>query len=232
MGRLPFVSDEDLMAAVEELVGAIRRGRAKAESDPYRNGIDPFSALMDAAFQNITPHEWIEQEKSRQAQKSLQNAIGAFHQSMLGAIPGWRDTGRGGSFDVENPSRGILAEIKNKYNTMNSTNLKGVYDTLASHLDGEKVGYTAYLVQIIPKAPEPYNAVFAPHATTKPRDDIRRTDGRSFYALATGDTHALRKIYEAMPASLAEILPIEARTLTSTPEFAEFFEQIYGEFLR
>lgn len=190
----PFIFDRDLLEAVARLVKAVEDGRAKADGDPYRNGIDPFSSLVDAACQNISPHEWLEQEKARQAQKSLQNAIGAFHQHILGSMPGLRDAGYAGSFDVENAPRGILAEIKNKHNTMNATSARGVYSTLAEHLDGDKLGFTAYLVQIIPKSPTPYDEVFAPHRSTEPREYIRRIDGKSFYALASGDPDALRKI--------------------------------------
>lgn len=225
---LSFISDGEFLEAAKKLVNAIGGGRAKAEDDPYRNGIDPFSSLVDAAFQNISPHDWLEQEKVRQAQKSLQNAIGAFHQNVLGSMPGWRDAGYAGSFDVESASKRILAEVKNKYNTMNSTTAKGVCDSLAKHLDNGKSGFTAYLVQIIPKTSTPYDEEFAPHRSAPPREDIRRIDGKSFYALATGDSDALRKVYEAMPEMLAKILPVEPRTLSSYPGFDEFYGQVYG----
>lgn len=224
---LSFISDGEFLEAAKKLVNAIGGGRAKAEDDPYRNGIDPFSSLVDAAFQNISPHDWLEQEKVRQAQKSLQNAIGAFHQNVLGSMPGWRDAGYAGSFDVESASKRILAEVKNKYNTMNSTTAKGVCDSLAKHLDNGKSGFTAYLVQTMPKTPETCDAKFAP-GTAKPRKDIQCIDGRSFYALATGDSDALRKVYEAMPEMLAKILPVEPRTLSSYPGFDEFHGQVYG----
>ncbi|MDQ3506950.1 MAG: Eco47II family restriction endonuclease [Actinomycetota bacterium] len=226
--NLPFISDSDFLEAVRRLVKAVEDGRVKADSDPYRNGIDPFSSLVDAAHQNISPREWLEQEKARQAQKSLQNAIGAFHQNILGSMPGWRDAGYAGSFDVENSSRGIIAEVKNKHNTMNATGARGVYATLAEHLDGDKSGFMAYLVQIIPKTPTPYDEMFASHRSTPLREDIRRIDGKSFYALASGDPDAVQKIYEAMPEMLSKILPVKPHTLSSSPEFIEFYEQVYG----
>ena len=203
----------------------------RVEKDPYRNVVDPFSALVDAARQKITTEEWMAQEKSRQVQKALQNALGDFHQDVLGAMPGWKNAGKGGSYDVSNVEKRVIAEIKNKYNTMNARSALSVYDNLQRHLDYSGDSVTkAYLVEVIPKHPQPYEQPFTPseRGTPRPtRQDIVKIDGKSFYALASGDPDALRKLYDALPTTLGKILGVSPTELMDTPTFDELFNRVY-----
>lgn len=228
---LPFISDEDLKAHTKALLDAATRAEARVSKNPYENVIDPFSALVDAARQRVSVEDWMEQEKSRQIQKSLQNALGQFHQSVIGSMPGWEDMGKGGSFDVRNKDKKIIGEVKNKHNTMNSTSAVGAYDKLQKHLDyGGEPGYTAYLVGIIPKTPKPYISEFAPSEKGQQRPhrkDILRIDGKSFYEVATGDRESLSRLYNALPLVLSDLLKIDPRELTDSPTFRELFDRAY-----
>lgn len=228
---LPFISDEDLHKATKTLVDAALSAKKKFEKDPYRNVIDPFSVLFDSASQKISTEDWMTQERARQVQKALQNALGDFHQTVLGAMPGWEDAGKGGSYDVKNQEKKVIAEIKNKYNTMNARSALSVYDNLQKHLDYGADGVTkAYLVEVVPKSPKPYEAPFRPaeRGTPRPlRTDIVKVDGKSFYALASGVPDALRQLYDALPVVLGEILNIPPAELTDSPTFDELFARVY-----
>lgn len=232
MSRLPYISDDELYKATKTLVDAALSAKNKFEKNPYRNVIDPFSALFDSASQQINTEEWMLQERARQIQKALQNALGDFHQTILGAMPGWIDAGKGGSYDVKSVDLKIIAEVKNKYNTMNARSALSVYDNLQRHLDyGEDGMEKAYLVEVIPKTSKPYEAPFTPseRGTPRPsRKDIVKIDGKSFYALASGDTEALHKLYNALPFVLADILNISASDLTDSPTFDEMFKRVYN----
>ena len=118
MSLLPFINDDSLYQATRTLVNAALSAQNRVEKNPYRNVIDPFSAQVDAARQGVSTDEWMEQEKSRQIQKAFSNALGDFHQDILGYMPGWDNAGRGGSYDVKNESLKVIAEVKNKHNTM------------------------------------------------------------------------------------------------------------------
>lgn len=231
MPILSFISDENLRHATQRLVDAALSSQRKVEKNPYRNVIDPFSALVDAARQGISTEEWLTQEKSRQIQKALQNALGAFHQTVLGAMPGWEDAGAGGSYDVRNKELKVIAEIKNKHNTMNARSALSVYDSLSRHLDYSEDNITkAYLVEIIPKQAKAYEVPFAPseRGTSRPtRKDIMRIDGASFYNIAAGEDDALRKLYEALPVVLGDILGVSASELTKSTTFTELFDRVY-----
>ena len=101
-----------------------------------------------------------------------------FHQNIIGEMPGWENLKVGKSIDLRNREKKIIAEIKNKYNTMNSSSALAIYDKLQRHLDYDESykGFTAYCVVIIPKSPRSLNITFHPseRGTNRPeRENIR-----------------------------------------------------------
>lgn len=230
MSYLPYISDEKLLHFTKILVDAALEAEVNVEKNPYKNVIDPFSALVDAARQGISLEVWMEQEKSRQIQKSFQNAVGDFHQHILGAMPDWQDAGEGGSYDVISEENKIIAEVKNKYNTMNSGLQLQVYDKMANWLDYGKSGYTAYVVDVVPKSPKPYTKPYTPSerkVKRQTRENLLRIDGHSFYALASGYDNGLDLLYEALPAVLEKILDINDSVLINNDEFLTLFNKAY-----
>ena len=102
MPYLKFISDKDLIAAVDRVVRIIETAEHNSVINLHKNVIDPFSALFDGVTHSIVYKQWLEQEKARQLQKTMQNAIGDFHQQILGSIPGWTNLGVGGGLDIVN----------------------------------------------------------------------------------------------------------------------------------
>lgn len=229
MALLTYISDDDLFTAVEKLLNAGTKAKVKVAKNPYKNVVDPFSALIDAANQGIGFDEWMAKEKDRQVQKAFQNAIGDFHQEIIGFVPGWSNPGKGGSYDVINEGRRILAEIKNKHNTMNSTSAAGTYDKLAGWIDYGKADWTAYTVGIVPKSPNPTDMPFTPSVRKvrkAMRENLRIIDGRSFYALATGRAGAIDELYAVLPGVIAEVLDTSVDS-SVYHEFNVLFEKAY-----
>lgn len=207
MAYFNFINDKDLIAAVSHVLDVAERATQKAETELEKNVLDPFAALFSVTYNDITLDAWNELEKERQAQKSIQNAIGEFHQRLLGSFHGWKNPGRGGSVDLVNEEKQIIAEIKNKFNTMNSSAAAETYNKLSNHLKYDRKGYTAYLVQVIPQNARDYDTSWSPNQMTMTlRDDIRKIDGESFYDLASGEKDALHKIYEKLPEIIAKEL--------------------------
>lgn len=230
MAILSFISDEDLISHTTKLVEAAKRAEKTVDANPYKNVIDPFSALIDAARQDVSLETWMNQEKARQIQKSFQNAIGEFHQQVLGSINGWSNAGAGGSYDVINDEMKIIAEVKNKYNTMNSSSALNAYDKMAHWLDYGKGGYEAFIVEIVPEKPRPYSVPFTPSerkVKRQTRENLRRIDGRSFYARATGIPNAIDLLYAALPDVLNTLLGTSESKLTNNDAFEELFTRVY-----
>lgn len=223
---LPFISNEDLIRITTPLVKSVERTAEDEERILFQNTIDPFSALFDAANQNISLAEWLKQEKSRQVQKTLQNKIGIFHQEILGAMPGWVSLPIGGIIDVKNEEKRIVAEIKNKHNTTNSSSAEALYNHLENVLADTYQNYIAYHVQIIPSLRKSYDKPYIPGKKTL-NERIRLIDGKSFYALASGYPDALKLLYMALPKVIGDILEQSTDNVTKDNLFIGLFEKAY-----
>jgi len=245
MSYLQWISDQNLSTCIAEVLRKGLEGISKAEKDFSRNGIDPFSALFDASCQQVSLSEWPELERRRQAQKTLQNALGRFHQQMLSKVDGWKIP-ENNFIDLVAADRAIVAEVKNKHNTVKKSDLKSVYDELEQavmHKTSAFKGYTAYYVTIIPDKVKRFDKVFTPsnnETETKKTENklIREIDGYSFYALVTGQEHALLELYRVIPQVLADLiaLPEFAKLNNANPQllsaeenFSLFFENAFGQ---
>ncbi len=231
---LAFISDSKLEELARNLIVKTQAAADNSEVKLYSNVVDPFSALFDSGRQGITLTEWLDQEKSRQIQKTLQNFVGEFHQSVLGSIEGWENLGIGGSLDLRNRNKKIIAEVKNKHNTLNSEGFVSVYDKLQRHLDYDESykNYTAYFITIIPKTSTPIDKLFCPpeRGTRRTeRQDLRIIDGKSFYKLATGIDDAMELLYLRIPYILGKIRGNDVqKLLMGTSTFHELFDRAYS----
>lgn len=227
-----YVDDEIL---ITEIKNVLQQFEQEMESvDIHRNVLDPFSALFDMAKQGIDFEEWLEQEKSRQSQKTLQNLVGYFHQHILGAVGDWEDPGTGGSVDLINDREKIIVEIKNKHNTLNSSSATQTYNKMVGHLNNSKLGYQGYVVLLIPKRPRRYKKHFAPNDDGVPverRDDLMEIDGASIYEIVTKDKDALKKLYACLPDAIEAALPGLDFSIDAglRGEFKKLFVRAFGD---
>jgi len=112
-------------------------------------------------------------------------------------------------FSAENK---IIAEVKNKFNTISGGKLSDLYyslDSLVSPKSSIYKGFTAYYVSIIPKKRGRYNKPFTPSDKGKGakcplNENIREIDGASFYSLVTGDDNALESLFDTLPDVIYE----------------------------
>jgi hypothetical protein len=223
----PYVEDEVILREVRRVMDSMENSLNDAEKKLYSNVIDPFSAHFDALAQNIPYEDWIRQEKVRQIQKTFQNSIGYFHQNILGSVAGWNNPGSGGGYDVENKKKKIIAEIKNKYNTMNAGSTKAVYNTLAGFLKGSKKGYVAYLVIILPKTSRRFIKPFV-LPKKRYRKDMLKIDGATFYEIVTGDKKALETLFKVIPKAVS-IIKNNKDFKTKTEDFLDLYVRAYGK---
>ncbi len=229
---LSYISNEKLYQCVDEVVSAVKTAKKEKEDTLYDNVIDPFSALFDSAINKISLSQWLELEKSRQVQKTLQNYVGNFHQSIIGCVDGWEDLGIGQIVDLRNSRRKILAEIKNKYNTTKGNHKVAIYDDLLIKLNSSINGkeYIAYYVEIIRKTKNGYCKAFTPsdnktHQRRSENSQIKVIDGESFYHLATSSRTALIDLYKVLPFVLSDI---SERKIENDDTYKMLFEKAYN----
>lgn len=233
MPYVNFIKDDDFKKIINEILEIASQAKKKAETKFNRNVIDPFSVLIEIGGFDMDFDTWVTSEKTRQAQKSLSNHVGLLHQKLIGCIAGWTDLGVGKLIDVVNPDKKIIAEIKNKHNTIKGADKIGLYkelDNLVMMKGHQYKDFTAYYVEIVPKKADRYNICFTPSDKSKgtkcsPNEKVRQIDGASFYALATGINDALEQIFKALPQVIEDC---KAETKMSGAEKAiDFFKSAY-----
>lgn len=228
---LSYISNKKLYACVEHVISPVVNAIDEKEQTLYDNVIDPFSAVFDSIINKITLSQWLEVEKSRQVQKTLQNGIGTFHQSLIGNIDGWEDLGTGQIVDLRNKERKIIAEVKNKYNTTKGNHKPVIYDDLKLKLDscGDDQ-YIGYYVEVIRKCRTKYCKPFTPsdnttHEKRPEHPRIKVIDGESFYTLATGSKTALVDLYRVLPKIVCEIVGYDIKM---DKMYSILFEKAYN----
>lgn len=235
VGYVPLIDDVRFRDIVREVLRTGIDALSTSERKFARNVIDPFSMVFEMAAFRCSEEDWLAREKARQAQKTLSNQIGSFHQKLIGAIAEWEDLGNGGGVDVICRNRRIIAEVKNKHNTTKGSDKVAIYKSL-SELVSQKssvyYNFTAYYVEVIPKSPRRIDRPFTPSDRSRgrscpPDERIRQIDGKSFYALATGDPNFLSKVFLALPKVIRDCTENTDFTLSSSA--VEFFTKAFEE---
>ncbi len=231
---LGFLNDQDLYDAVKGLVARV--DAAVNEADPHKNVIDPFSALFESGLVvGLNSNEWLGVERSRQVGKSLANAIGDFHQELIGKLPGWKSTGKsGGVVDLvhEAPfgerATPVMAELKNKFNTMNSSSAEALHSRFQDLLKLPLYkGYTAVLIEVIPRKKGGSDTPWAPSGRGVV-ERIRRVDAATIYKVSSGgQADAFGALFDALPRVLQDVCGAspDLLVLEQDPGFRRLFDK-------
>lgn len=201
---LPWISFDSLCEIAEQSF----KGALKKIENPPATASEPTLLLMHSAASGLTTEESVKALESQTAIKSLQNAVGSFHQKVLGNVNGWRDMGSsGGIYDIASldpiqaaGNRKVLAEVKMRYNTIKASDEYQLHqklaDAVAQNGGGKKA--VAYLIQMVPLGARSYDRPWNP-SRVKTVDHVRVVDGRTGYHLVTGDPNALSDLFEILP---------------------------------
>lgn len=200
-----FITDEDFERCVSNLYDSYVNAHKDIDVKKiYSNQLDVFKLTCDKIFGNLTDEELLEREVNRQIDKSITNAIGTFHEELLGCIKGYV-RGNLDGWDIKSENNSVFADIKNKHNTMNSGDQELVYQNLQRFAD-ENEDSTCYLVQINAKKSfdKQWKAKFRDRKYDHP--SVRKISGDKFYELLSGENAAMCEIYKALPKVAAAVL--------------------------
>jgi len=208
-----FLDDARLVAEVSHLLTVAEEAVEAQRREFGKNVIDPFAAMFEMAGFGMDHAGWVNSELMRQAQKTLLNHVGGFHQNILGSVAGWKNMNTGSVVDIVSEKHKVIAEVKNKHNTLSGGKRSDQYSNLEK-LVMQKAsryhGYTSYFVTIIPKSPERFDRPFTPSeketgARVPENALIREIDGASFYQIVTGEKDALAQLFAVLPEVIAGI---------------------------
>ncbi len=194
MNSLQWISEKDLDSAIDTLCKRTKKALKNVKANQEKNKIDPFhSLLITNTFEIKQKSDLLELQDKNSALRGMSNAIGTFHQNILGSVSGWENYDSG--YDLENLEKKILAEIKNKHNTMNKDNKDNVYNKLKTALELKRGCWKGYLVVILPKKTESYKESLKKLGSKK---ELYKIDGMSFYEMVTGDKNALNNLLNVL----------------------------------
>lgn len=195
--------------------------------------IDPFAMVMQAKLSNSPLEEVIQFDELRSQNKTLQNAVGLWHQDVLSLSPNWVDMGaNGGGVDLRTvdgyvvPGLGkpVYAEVKNRFNTIKSSDEKALWDRL-DFVARSNNAYS-YLIQIVPKSAEPYDEPWKP-SNVVPREHVRVCDGATGYAMVFERATALEELYAVLPSLMDDVLVAEGHYVPDSIN-RDLMNQIYS----
>lgn len=213
MWELSFITEKDFYNHVQDTID--KYGEKLKSFDLKRfnkNIIDPVKLIFDKSVYRSSWDEIIGSEIFRQRDKSNNNDIGYFHQTIFQYIKNCRvpDNGKEGGWDViyENPEGIILpdgskvsriyVEMKNKHNTMNSASSGKTFMKMQNQLLKDD-DCACFLVEAIAKKSQ--NIKWEPKVDGSKMGHrlIRRVSLDQFYSLVTGRPDAFYKMCMILP---------------------------------
>ncbi|NPA71746.1 MAG: Eco47II family restriction endonuclease [Gammaproteobacteria bacterium] len=215
--NLGFISDVDLFNHVKDTV---EQYRFDIDLKGFnKNLIDPIKLTFDSLVYSMEIEEIVKNEVLRQIDKSNTNQIGYFHQNIFKYIgEGWNVPKTG--FDVIHAENHYFVEMKNKHNTMNSASSQKTYMKMQSKLleDDEAV---CLLVEVIAKASQDKTWQISLDGKNIKNKRIKRVSMDKFYELVTGDGLAFKKLCEALPSVLEDVVTQRVITQSSDTVITE-----------
>jgi hypothetical protein len=202
MYNLKFISDQDIFNHVKETV---EKYRFVIDLKKFnKNLIDPIKLTFDSKVYGKSYEEIVESEIIRQIDKSNTNHIGYFHQNIFKYINNaWEVPDQG--FDLINQSEHIFVEMKNKHNTMNAASSQKTYMKMQNMLIQNSKN-RCLLVEIIAKKSQDIPWKISLDGNAFEHEFIRRISIDKFYEMVTGDANAFKKLCEALPVILDEVI--------------------------
>ncbi len=215
--NLGFIADADLFDHVKQTV---EKYRFKIDLTRFnKNLIDPIKLTFDAKVYGKSVEEIIEAEIIRQMDKSNTNHIGYFHQNIFKYIdPQWQVPKQG--FDLVNEAKKIYVEIKNKHNTMNSASSQKTYMKMQSMLLKDAQN-RCMLVEVIAKKSQNIPWQISLDGVTHKHEFIRRVSMDQFYAMVTGEKDAFKRLCEALPKVLDDVVSAIPQEVVENTVFEE-----------
>lgn len=204
---LDFISDEYLFDTINTLFQKYEKAKREFTIDQFfdRNMIDPIKLLFDMKFLGQSEEEKITAEINRKIDKTLNNAIGEFHEQLLGGIKGVRNYPVGYGYDLKADNDSIYADIKNKHNTVKGANLKDLYRELVGYVNSSSHPEPkAFWVQMISPNSFVVNWEIPSHGLFDER--IYKVSGDKFYAGLTGRPNAFAELCAILPKAIDDFL--------------------------
>jgi hypothetical protein len=172
-----------------------------------KNLIDPIKLTFDSIVYAKTIKEIVDNEVLRQIDKSNTNLIGYFHQNIFRYIDtAWHIPHTG--FDLINEKEHLFIEMKNKYNTMNSSSAQKTYIKMQNKILEDDQA-TCYLVEVIAKTSQNVPWKMSLDQKSMAHNRIRRISVDQFYAKVTGESTDFKQLCAVLPCVIKDVATVQ-----------------------
>lgn len=141
----------------------------------------------------------------RKLDKTVNNAIGEFHQSLIGCLPGL-ESAYLADYDVKSTDDdSIFVEVKNKYNTMNSRAQDSVFEALSGIARNHR-NAKCYLVEVVAPGSSMEIWQYTSHGQVKKHDRVYISSVDKFYELVVGREDAFKELCDNLPRAIKDFM--------------------------
>ncbi|MCH2042760.1 MAG: Eco47II family restriction endonuclease [Saprospiraceae bacterium] len=200
-----FITDDHLLTCIDNLYSSYQKARNNINrGEFYKNKIDTVKMIFDKYFGGQADKDLIEGEVIRKANKTISNAIGTFHEEILGGINGYIK-GNNSGYDIKASNNSIFIELKNKWNTLKGEDKPSIFRKLESFIQANP-GAKGYYARIWAKKSEDKIWEFTAKQQSYKNDNIHIISGDKLYAMLTKRPKALFELYQALPKAINDYL--------------------------
>lgn len=232
MWKLSFISEKDVQLTIDKYREKLQSFDLKRFN---KNIVDPIKLIFDKSVYRSSWEQIISNEIFRQRDKSNNNDIGYFHQTIFKYIEHCRvpNNGEDGGWDVifENTNGIIMpdgsrvsrvyVEMKNKHNTMNSASSGKTFIKIQNQLLQDD-DCECFLVKAIAKNSQ--NIKWEPKVDGQKMGHkyIRRVSLDQFYSLVTGQKDVLYNMCMVLPEVINKaVSELDSSTIPNDTVFNE-----------
>ncbi|QTJ53369.1 restriction endonuclease [Dolosigranulum pigrum] len=208
--NLKFISRENLKEHVAKTIRKYDKSLKAMDLDKFnKNIIDPIKLLFDKNVYDKSYEEIIELELYRQRDKTNNNAIGYFHQNIFQYFTNCEVPTEGWDVIYHGKEKTYYVEMKNKWNTMNSSSQSSTYIKMSDHLlnSQDNKNSVCALVEIIARKSQNIPWTYSIQKTqTQPNENLRRISIDNFYNIVIDDKNAFRDLCFTLPIIIEELV--------------------------
>lgn len=189
--NLDFINLDLLNDMIKDLIDTYEENLEPYNLEKFNsNLIDPFKIAFEHIIYDRKIEEVINLEIIRQREKNIQNKIGELHQRIFSIVKNC--TVPNEIWDVIYTSESgekIFVELKNKYNTMNSSSSAKTFLKMLEKVNQDET-YSCYLVEVISNKSKFENWELSIDKKQVSHDRIKRVSIDKFYEKITNDQSA------------------------------------------
>lgn len=227
---LSFLTESDFEKHVRNTIASYQKALCSIDLKKFNsNIIDPIKMSFDKAVFQKSFQQLIEDEIGRQRDKTVNNAVGYFHQNIFRYMKNCVVPSQGWDVVVslENGTK-IYVEMKNKHNTMNSSSSQKTYIQMQHQIIKTPMDQ-CFLVEALASCSRNIPWGCCVNKVHYEVPNIRRVSMDQFYAIVTGEKDAFYHMCIQLPKTIEKIITQNKNLIVQKDTVLEELQQVHPD---